>query len=181
MTVAKLLGDASLGVYNVAYKISSLPISEIADVVSRVTFPVYIKIGRDYQRIKNAFSKTMLISGGLILAAGIFIFVFSQQIVLIVLGQNWTVAIPVLRVLSVFGVIKGISGTAMSLFLAVNKQEYVMTVTLLGIVGLFIPIIPLTLKYGLIGTGMSVIIGSLVTVPLIIYYTMKVFASLKCG
>jgi len=181
MTVAKLLGEGPLGIYNVAYKISSLPISEISDVVSKVTFPVYVKIGRDYKRIKDAFTKTILISGGLIALAGIIIFFFARLIVLAVLGPNWLAAVPVLKILAVFGVVKGISNGAYSLFLAVNKQEYVTAVTLLGIVGLFIPIIPLTLRYGLIGTGYSVIIGSLVTIPLIIFFVLRIFASLKRG
>lgn len=172
-------GEGPLGIYDVAYTISSVPISEISDVVSKVTFPVFVKIGRDYKKVKEAFSKTMLITGGLITLAGIFIFLFARLIVLIVLGPNWLAAVPVLKVLSIFGVVKGISRGAYALFLAVNKQEYVTAVTLLGIIGLFVPIIPLTLKYGLIGTSISVIIGSLVTVPLIIYYVAKVFATLK--
>jgi O-antigen/teichoic acid export membrane protein len=181
MTVGKLLGEGPLGIYNVAYKISYLPISEISDVVSRVTFPVYTRISTDYERLKRAFLKTTLVTCLLITIAGIGIYVFAQQIVLIVLGPNWTAAIPVLKVLSIFGVVKGASFVPLSLFLAVNKQEYVTYVTLLGIAGLFIPIIPLTLKYGLIGTGYSVIIGSLVTLPLIIYYTLKIFRKMKYG
>lgn len=181
MVVGKLMGAGSLGLYQMAYKISSSPISEIADVVARVTFPVYVKIGRDYKRMKDAFTKTVLISGVLITLLGLFIFVFAKEVVLIVLGPNWLAVVPVLKILSVFGVVKGISNGAYALFLAVNKQEYLTAVTLLGIIGLFVPIIPLTLKYGLIGTGISVIIGSLVTIPLIAYFVIRIFASLKQG
>lgn len=181
MTVGKLLGEGPLGIYNVAYKISSLPISEISDVVTRVTFPVYTRISTDYERLKKAFIKTTLVSGLLITLAGIGIYIFAKEIVMIVLGPNWIAAVPVLKILSIFGVVKGASFVPVSLFLAVNKQEYVTYITLLGIVGLFIPIIPLTLKYGLMGTGYSVIIGSLITLPLIIYYILKIFRNLKNG
>jgi lipopolysaccharide exporter len=179
MTIGKLLGEGPLGIYNVAYKISSLPISEISDVVSKVTFPVYSRISTDYERLKKAFLKTTLVTGLLIILAGIGIYVLAEQIVSIVLGPNWSAAVPILKVLSIFGIIKGASFSPLSLFLAVGKQEYVTYVTLLGIAGLFIPIIPLTLKYGLMGTGYSVIIGSLVTIPLIIYYIIKIFRKLK--
>jgi PST family polysaccharide transporter len=111
--------------------------------------------------------------------AGFFIFIFAREIVFIVLGPNWAAAVPVIKVLSIIGVLRGITGIVMALFLAVNKQEYVTAVTTLGIIGLFIPIIPLTLKYGLIGTGIAVIIGSLIPLPLVAFYTRKIFVGLK--
>jgi O-antigen/teichoic acid export membrane protein len=177
--VGRLLGAGPLGIYDVAYTISTLPISEVADVINRVTFPVFTKLGRDYQRVKDAFTKTFVVSGSLITLAGFFIFIFAKEIVFIVLGSNWAAAVPVIKVLSIIGVLRGITGIVMALFLAVNKQEYVTAVTTLGIIGLFIPIIPLTLKYGLIGTGIAVIIGSLIPLPLVAFYTRKIFVGLK--
>lgn len=177
--VGRLLGEASLGIYSVAYKISSLPISEVSDVFVKVTFPVYVKILGDLKRLKTAFFKTYLVSSILITLLGLIIYIFSKEIVLIVLGPRWIEAIPVLKVLSLFGIIKGIAGPPLSLFLAVGKQEYVTATTLVGILALAIPIIPLTHKYGLIGTGMAVVVSSLATFPIIAYYIWKIFSGKK--
>jgi lipopolysaccharide exporter len=175
MVVGRLLGEAPLGTYSVSYKISTLPVSEISDVFAKVTFPVYVKISEDTKRLKRAFFRTFLVSGFLVTLAGLFIFIFSRQIVQIVLGPNWTAAIPVLKVLSVFGIVKGISNLPFSLFLALKKQEYVMGTTLVGIVALAASIIPLSLKYGLTGTGISVIVSTIATFPVLAYYLAKVF------
>ena len=175
MTVGKLLGEAPLGIYAVAYKISSLPISEISDVFVKVTFPVYVKIASDLSRLKQAFIKTMLGSSALVILGGLVIYFFAHPIVSILLGPQWLAAVPVVRILSVFGIVKGILGPSLSLFLAVGKQEYATYTTLVGIIALAIPIIPLTQKYGLTGTGISVIISSVATAPLIAYYVWKIF------
>lgn len=175
MVVGKLLGEASLGIYSVAYKISSLPISEISDVFVKVTFPVYVKIGKDIKRLKEAFAKSMLGSSLLVTLAGVLIYLFAKPIVAILLGNNWLEAIPVVKILSVFGIIKGILGPSLSLFLAVGKQEYAAVTTLVGIIALAIPIIPLTHAFGLLGTGYAVIISSAATVPFIVYYVAKIF------
>jgi O-antigen/teichoic acid export membrane protein len=174
MTVGKLLGEAPLGIYSVAYKISSLPISEISDVFVKVTFPVYVKIAGDVRRLREAFAKTMIGSGLLVLSAGLLIYFLAEPVVRIVLGSNWLAAIPVVKILSVFGIIKGLAGPSLSLFLAVGKQEYATYTTLLGILALAIPIVPLTLKFGLTGTGIAVIVSSVVTLPLIAYYVFKI-------
>jgi len=174
LVVGKVLGKSSLGVYQVAYKISSLPITEVAQVFSRVTFPVYKKISKDKERLKRAFMKTTLGICMLVIPFGIGIFVFAKQIVFILLGSNWTEAVPVLKVLSLYGVVRGIFYPMMAVFLALQKQRYVTVVTLMGILGLGVSIIPLVNKFGIVGAGISTVVGTLSTVPVIIFYLFKV-------
>jgi len=45
LTIGKVLGTTSLGYYQQAYGISTLPVSEIGSIFNKVTFPVYVKIG----------------------------------------------------------------------------------------------------------------------------------------
>jgi O-antigen/teichoic acid export membrane protein len=178
-TVGRFLGKSSLGVYQVAYKISSLPITEVADVFSRVTFPVFRKISNDKERLKKAFIKTTLGISALVIPFGAVIFLFSEQIVLILLGNNWVAAIPVLKVLSLYGIIRGIFYPMMAVFLALQKQQYITVVTLVGILGLGLSIIPLVNRFGIVGAGISTLVGSLATAPVIIYYLLKIFKEMK--
>ena len=175
LVVGKILSKSSLGIYQVAYKISSLPITEIAHVFSRVTFPVYRKISEDKDRLKRALLKTTLGVSALVIPFGTIIFIFAEQIVYILLGPNWTTAVPVLRILSLYGIIRGIFYPMLSVFLALQKQRYVSVVTLTGFLGLGISIIPLVNRFGIIGAGVSTVIGSLLTVPVVMYYLTKTF------
>lgn len=174
-TVGKLLGKSPLGFYQVAYKISSLPISEVANVFSRVTFPIFRKISKDKKRLKKAFIKTTLGTSALVIPFGAVIFLFSKQIVLILLGNNWLAAVPVLKVLSLYGVIRGVFYPMMAVFLALQKQQYVTLVTLVGILGLGLSIVPLVNRFGIVGAGISTLVGSLATAPIIVYYLFKIF------
>ena len=58
--VGKILGTSALGIYQMGHRLSSLPISEISDVVNKVIFPVYTKIAEDKNRLIRAFKKTLL-------------------------------------------------------------------------------------------------------------------------
>lgn len=179
VVVGKLLNTASLGLYQMAYKISTLPITEVADVFGRVTFPVYVKISTNRQRLKKAFLKTTLGISALVIPFGVLLFLFSKEVVLIILGEKWLEAVPVLKVLSVFGVVRAISGSSSALFLAIKKQEYVTILTFVSILGLAASIIPLVQKYGIVGAGISAIIGSLLALPVIIYLLIRVFYGRK--
>lgn len=172
--VGRLLGTGALGFYQLAYSLAILPISEIADVVSKVTFPVYTKISQDRARLKSAFLKTTMIVSFLSLPFGLILFFFPTQIVQIVFGDRWLGMVGVLRVLAIFGVVRAISGSASALFLAVGKQEYVTIVTLVSIFGLAITIIPLVLQYGIVGAAFSALIGAVVAMPFYFFFAQRI-------
>ncbi len=175
MVVGKLLGSASLGLYQMAYSLSILPITEIADVFSRVTFPIFAKISTDKKRLRNAFLKTIIATSLLTVPFGLLLYLFPREIIAFILGEKWIFISSILPILAVFGIIRAISGFTSVLFLAVGKQKYVTMVTLLSTVGLLIPIVPLVQHYGMKGAAISALIGSVAALPVMVYYTWKVF------
>lgn len=175
--VGRIMGTESLGIYQVAYSLAILPITEIAEVFSRVTFPVFTKIAMDSLRLKAAFIKTMLAISFLTIPFGIILFLFSKEIILITLGEKWLGASQILPILGMFGVIRAISGSSSSLFLAVGKQKYVTVVTFASTLFLLILIVPLIFKFGLLGAAYSALAAATLAVPIFIYYTLKILAS----
>lgn len=176
--VGRLLNTASLGLYRVAYKISTLPITEVADVVIKVTFPVYVRISGDTERLKKAFIKSILGVAAVVIPFGFALFIFTEQIVLIILGKGWLGVVPIVKVLAAFGVFRALTSATNPLFFAVKKQQYVTAVTFAGIVGLALTIVPLIKAYGIVGAGISALIGSIAAVPVSLYFLLKLFKRL---
>lgn len=179
MVVGRIMLAFDLGVYQMAYKISSLPISEIADVVTKVTFPVFVKISYDKERLKRAFLKTILGISLLVIPFGFILLFFTEPIVKFVLGQEWLIAVPVIKTLSFLGVVRALISSSYPLFLATKNQKYATYITLFGILGLGITIYPFVLKYGLIGAGFSALVGAIFTLPITFYFVLKLFRELK--
>lgn len=171
--VGKILGTVSLGFYQMAYKISILPITEIADVLAKVTFPLYAKIADDRERLKKAFFKTLAVVSAFSLLFGFILINFTEEIVVLVLGEKWISIIPFLKILTIFGVIRGISGLTSTLFLAIKKQEYVSIVTFASFLILATIIIPFIDSAGLIGASFAVLIASVAVLPIMVYFTHK--------
>ena len=173
IVVGRLLGIAPLGIYQNAYKISTAPLTEVGDVFFRVTFPIFSKISNETERLKAAFIKNILVNFILMSLAGIFIFIFAAPIVQILFGKGWENAIPVVKLLSVLGVVRGVVGSTGSLLVAKKKQKYAAIVTIVSTLGLWLTIIPLIHLYGIIGAGISAIIGALISLPFTAYYVRK--------
>lgn len=174
MSVGKLLNTSSLGLYQMAYKLSELPITEISVVISKVTFPVFTKISGDAKRLRKAFLKTIIAISGLIIPIGFLLVFFPAEIIQVVLGSQWLEAAVVLQVLAIFGIFRALSGSISILFLAVQKQEIVSLVTFVNMVGLVITVIPLVLMFGMIGAGISAIIGSLLGLFVSLYFAFRI-------
>jgi len=174
MVVGKMLGTSSLGTYDMAYRISMLPIIEVSEIVSKVTFPLYAKISEDKERLKKAFLKTLFFVILFSLPLGALLFFFPELIITTLLGSKWIQAAPVLQVLAVFGVVKAISSSSTAVLLSVKKQNYITLITLVSLIILIITIVPLVSVFGLVGAGLSALIASVITVPIIIYLTVKV-------
>lgn len=172
--VGKILGKTSLGLYQMAYKISIFPITEISDVVSKVTFPVYVKIAQDRERLRTAFLKSLGLVSVSSALFGIVLIGFTEKVVLLFLGEKWLEVIPFLKILTLFGIVRGISGSTSALFLAVKKQKYVSVVTFISFLALVIMVVPFIKWGGLVGASISVFIASIVVLPVMVYYTFQV-------
>ena len=172
--VGRILGIAPLGIYQNAYKISTTPLTEVGDIFFRVTFPVFSKISMEATRLKAAFIKNTLVNFVLMITAGVIVFIFASPIVHILFGKGWETAIPVVKLLSILGVVRGVAGSTNSLLVAKEKQKYSAIVTMVSTLGLWATIIPLTHSYGIIGAGLSAIIGTAVSLPFTIYFINKV-------
>ncbi len=174
IVVGKLLGAYSLGIYQQSYRITSLPVIEISESFQRVTFPHYSKMIENKESIKSTYLKTLIYTVCLVVPFALIVYFFPTQIIMLVYGSGWLSAVPVIKVLAIFGVTKTLANSVFPILLAYKRQDLVMGLTLVGIIALAITIYPLTLKFGLVGAGISTVLASLVMIPPAYYFARKV-------
>jgi O-antigen/teichoic acid export membrane protein len=173
IAVGRILGATPLGLYQQAYRVSTLTTSEAGEIFNKVTFPVYTKISDDKKILRDAFLKVSLVIGVLVIPFGLILVFWASDVTRILLGNQWLPMVPALQVLAIFGILKALSNSAYSLLLALKKQQAVTFITLIGISGMAFTIIPLVRAFGIVGAGYSAIIGVLLGLPLVLYYLSK--------
>lgn len=175
IAVGKIIGSGALGIYQVAYKVSTLPISEITNVVNQVIFPVYSKFSDDKNRLKRAFVRvtTVNVLGAFIF--GIPIFLLARPIILILMGDQWIAAVPVIKILAIYGIARTCFGGFSVLFLSSHRQDYVAKMTFVRVIALAICVVPLVMSFGMVGAGIAMLISILIEIPIIIFFTYRVF------
>jgi O-antigen/teichoic acid export membrane protein len=179
VVVGRLLGATSLGLYQMAYKISILPLTEVSDVVSSVAFPVYTKITGDGNRLQKAFFKTIILVFFGSAFLGMIIFFFPEQIIRILLGEKWLSIIPVLKVLIIYGVLRTLAGPVSALLLSLSKQKSVSIMVFVRFITLAIFIYPLVKSFGLVGAGYAQLISVIIELPIMSNFAFNFFKKLK--
>ncbi len=174
IVIGKMLGAATLGIYDVAYKISLLPLTEVADVVGRTAFPVMVKINDDVNRLRRAYYKSLLLISIVSFMITLLILVFPSQIIQILLGDQWISAVGILQLLAVFGLLRAILLSLTHPFYARQKQMHMTIIGAVGLLGLGVTVVPFVVMWGVNGAVYSAIFGTLLSYPIAIYFLKKV-------
>lgn len=172
--LGKFLGVTALGFYQIAYYFSNMPSTEITEAISSITFPAYSKIQSDLLKLKDGFIRTLRFTGfiSIPLAAGIFI--MAPEITRIFLGEKWTPVIPVLRILSVSGLIRSLIAIAGPLFCAVGQPKTDFKIHSLRVITMAVSIYPLTIFLGMSGVAIAILIGLLSTIPVWVRASIRI-------
>ncbi|MEA3448761.1 MAG: lipopolysaccharide biosynthesis protein, partial [Bacteroidota bacterium] len=106
--IGKLSGDASLGLYDKAYRIMLLPLKNISRSFSRVMFPALSEAQDDNERggmlLLRMFRVVAFVSFPLMFGlAGV-----AEPFILGVYGEQWAGTVPILQVLALVGAIQSI-------------------------------------------------------------------------
>ncbi len=177
IVVGRTLGTSSLGIYDMAYTIALLPTTELAEVVAKVTFPVYVQFSEDKKRLKKAYLKTTLIIAVLTLPLVLIFIFFPREIIQIFLGEKWIEAAKILQIMSIFAFISAVFSPSGAIFYSVKKQKYTFIVSFVAFIVMISLISPFINVYGLAGAAMAATIGVISPVPLVIYFLYKIFRS----
>jgi lipopolysaccharide exporter len=96
LAVGRWAGATQLGLYNRGNMIADLPAYHLTNGLSQVLFPSFSSIQREPRRLREAYLSAVGMSAAIVLPLNAGIAVAAREIVLVLLGPDWTGAIPVI-------------------------------------------------------------------------------------
>lgn len=160
IVVGRLLGASSLGIYQMGYKYSNMPNTEITRVLQTVALPVYAKLQHDAALLRKAFVEALATTSLLSLGLAGYIWVIAPDFVRLILGSKWAGVVPVMRLLAVWGAVESVSEVPIALFEAVGRPRLETSRLLTKTVLLAALIYPLLRWWGLNGVCVAVLVSS---------------------
>ena len=173
IVVGKLLGTLSLGFYQMAYRISNLPATEITQVLSRVSFPLYSRLQSDPRRLRDSYLRLLKVTVFLSFPVALFFLSSAGLFTSVFLGEKWHSIIPVIRILSLWGLIRSVGATTGAVFKATGRPDLLTKIHLAKLSLLILLIFPLVWQWGLLGAALAVTLNGLIINPLAAWLTLR--------
>jgi len=157
-----------------AYLISNLPATEITHVISQVTFPVYSKMQGDIPRLREAYLRILQLTAFLSFPISGLIFVLAPDFTKIFLGERWMPMVQAMQVLCIFGITRSIGATMGPILYSAGKPKIQTKLSSIQLIVMAVIIYPLTIKWGILGSSLAVVIPNILAFMLISKETKKI-------
>lgn len=169
LLIGKFLGSEPLGIYARAYSVMMFPLQNVSSVLARVMFPALSIIQKDGARVANAYLRmsravalvTFPLCAGVSLTAEPFVFTLF--------GARWVEVIPVLRVLSLVGMIQSIGTLNGSLYLSQGRADLQFRVSIFAKL-VTIAALVAGLPFGVMGVALGCAVATLINIGPTFYF-----------
>ncbi len=121
LLVGRYLGAAALGVYTLAFRIPDLIVLQFCSIVAKVVFPVFSKIREDADALSNGFLRTARYVSLITVPIGLGMALLARPFIIVVFGQKWIDAAPVMSCIAIYGVMLSLGFNAGDVYKAQGR------------------------------------------------------------
>ena len=161
--IGRFYGVAVLGVYNRGFSIVYAPFMALARSLTRVLAPSFSAVQHEQLRLRHAYLSGLLTMSILLFCVAAGVFVSAREIVLVLLGEKFVSAIPVVQILAIFipfPVLSNLSGVLAEASARLNAKIAIQSVYVLALASAFYSVY--RLGYGITAfAGVLVVAGAL--------------------
>jgi O-antigen/teichoic acid export membrane protein len=162
--IGHVFGNASLGYYLKAYGLKSLPTAYAAMVVTDVMVAALAALQKNPEKMGAAYRKSLMLIAFVGCPAGALLFPMAPEMVQLLYGPQWGLAIPMLRWFALAAVMLPITTTTIWLFISLGKVREQL---LMNIVLTMVTLVTYLTAVKFVNTAESLVIleGFLLAVP----------------
>lgn len=163
IVIGKVLGVTMLGYYAIAMNLSTFLSQYLLDRVGFIMYPAYSRIQEDPEDVKRVMLKVLKYISIILFPFSFGLFIFAPDILRLVFGEKWLAATNILRILAFVGMLRGMSSVIWPIFAARGQAKADFQVNLAQVAIFFLLIVPLALKFKLIGVGVVVLLSAVIS------------------
>lgn len=172
LLIGKFLGSGALGLYVRAYNLMRLPVLNVSRAIVRVMFPSLALIQHDAARVREVYLRTTAAVALATFPMCLGLFAAAEPLVIGVLGPHWRETVPILRILSLAGLVQSITTLAGTLYLSHGRAD--LQLRLVGLERLStIAAIVVGRHWGILGIATAYVLSTVLNALLTLYFAAR--------
>jgi O-antigen/teichoic acid export membrane protein len=161
--VGRYRGPAALGSYSIAYNIMLIPFVRLVTPVQQVFFPALSRLQQTGELAAIWLRMTRVVTA-ITVPALLGMVVVAPEFVVVILGEKWRAAIPVLQILAWVGIVLIVSSQATTLLQAVGRAGVVFRYSIVSAIT-SIAGFAIGLHWGIVGVAAGYAIAKTLLTP----------------
>ncbi len=170
--IGSIIGSYTLGLYTKAYSLMMRPIRQVNLPLSNTIIPALSRLQNDHAGYRNYFRKAIFLSTTLAMPIIIFLFIATQEIIIIILGEKWGGAVPLFKALVPAAFIYTFNGTLGWALIPLGKTKHLMKITIIEGICILSAFL-IGIKWGALGVSLSISIQAVMMRPIFMWYSFK--------
>jgi lipopolysaccharide exporter len=159
--LGRTVGTHGLGIYSIAMEIASLPSTELIAPLNRAMFPAYSRLAEKPVALNAMFIDVYAVIAVVAFPAAVGLACVAGPAVLVLLGEKWVDATPVLQILTVAGLVGALQSNLYLVIVSMGHPK-VNTVVSAALLLVYLPAcVVASLKFGIVGVAWTYLIVSL--------------------
>jgi O-antigen/teichoic acid export membrane protein len=172
LLIGRFLGAAPLGAYALAYNLVFLPLSRVASPIQEVLFPAFSRLQDDRRALASAWVRVNRLVAALCLPALLGLVIVAPEFVVVVLGERWEAAIPVIQILAWAGLLQSLQRLNSSVLQACNSTGTLFRFSLVASTANVISF-AIGLRWGIVGVAAGYALSNTFLQPLYTWLTAR--------
>lgn len=122
LVIGQALGPITLGYYNRAFQLLSLPLNQLSGPATNVALPVLSRLQSDPKRYAAFLLRGQLLMLHVVAVIFTFSCAFAQPLIVTALGAQWAPSVPLFQILAVGGLFQAASFSTYWVFVSQGKM-----------------------------------------------------------
>ena len=175
MVIGKVHSAQDAGFYGQANKLQQVASMVLTTVVSRVAFPMFSEADGDKERLRRGLAKALGATLFVSVPVALSLSLFAEPVVLILFGEKWRQAIPVVEVLGLSAMFMPMQMLNISVLKAMGRADLNFRVMVIKFVtGL--ALLLLAAPLGIVAIAWAFVLSNLINIFANTYYTNVLLA-----
>jgi PST family polysaccharide transporter len=170
--IGKFWGASVLGLYSKAYQLLMMPITNLRGPANSVAIPALSRLQNDPEMFKNYYLKYVSLLAFISMPLVAFMFICTEQLISILLGNQWIEASKLFKILAIAAFIQPVSSTFGVVLVSKGKSRLYLKI---GVFNSFICCLSFIagLPWGAEGIAIGYIFANYLTIIPILHYSFK--------
>lgn len=166
LIIGRRFGAFPLGIYTLAFKLITFPLTRISYMFTAVTFPAFSRFQEDDSKLRRGYLKTVRFLSLVTFPLLFGLMMLAPQFIRVVYGPKWVAAVLPLRIMCVLGMLKAVGTTVGSVLRAKGRPDIELKYSASLLIGMILAVL-LGSVYGIVGVALAITLVALIGFPII--------------